>query len=137
MKTHLKTVTRLLCSLLVLLCLLSTTACTQITEDVDLSREFGEAFLDAILADDPDTAFALIEHIATREEFESLWSHLRQFFEEASSYELKFTGWKSKLSNQIKTTQVAFQITTDNGKTCQMTVVTQTGIDGVAGVQFA
>ncbi|MBE6555909.1 MAG: hypothetical protein E7663_06785 [Ruminococcaceae bacterium] len=82
---------RIMMIVLALLLLLSCMGCSQLldaVEDEEL-RGYTEAMLDAIVENDLDAGYALIDDVCTKAEFRSLLTALRQLFGNADTYELE------------------------------------------------
>jgi hypothetical protein len=122
----------LICALLVLTLLFC--GC-DIKEDVKTQRELSEKILSFVIDDDFNGAYALVRSVGTEADFTPVWDEMRTTLKDSMSYELKTNGWKSSVNNGTKLTQVSFEVTTDNGKTCYITVTTYD--DGsIAGLHF-
>ena len=105
-------------------------------EDSEQSRALCENMVDCIIRDDYASAYAMIQTVASQDEFDPLWHAMRDSLKNSASYELQQKNWYKEWSNGVTVTRVLFEITTDDGKICQMLVSTRDGIDGIAGVNF-
>jgi hypothetical protein len=123
----------LLCVILVLPLLFS--GCS-VKEDSVESRTLCETMLNHIIQNDYESAYQMVQAVATENEFQMLWNTMRIVLKNSTSYELQQKNWYQQWSNGVKTTQVLFEITTDDGKTCQMLIYTRDGIEGIAGLNF-
>lgn len=107
-----------------------------IKEDSEISRQLCEDMVDHIIHDDYESAYAMVRAVASENEFQPLWNTMRDVLKDSVSYELQQKNWYQNWSNGITTTQVLFEITTDDGKICQMLIYTRDGIEGIAGLNF-
>ena len=123
----------LICTVLSLMLIFG--GCT-VAEDSEQSRKLCENMVDSIIRDDYTSAYAMVQTVASQSEFDPLWHAMRDSLENSTSYELQQKNWYKKWSNGTALTQVLFEITTDDGKICQMLVSTLEGNDGIAGLNF-
>ena len=94
-----------------------------------------EAYLDAMLAGDFESAHTITPAI-DREEHRAYFEESRKALEGATSYTLTQTGWKSNYNNGVATHIAAYQIVTDNGVTCQFSLQTTDGVEGISHIAF-
>ena len=78
----------------------------------------------------------MVRAVASEEEFQPLWNQMREVLKNSESYELQQKNWYKNWNNGVTTTQVLFEISTNDGKICQMLIYTGDGIDGIAGLNF-
>ncbi|MBQ7333208.1 MAG: hypothetical protein IJW38_02545 [Clostridia bacterium] len=128
-----RSLTVLLCSLLVLVFVLG--SCTSY-EDSQESKKLCEEFIDYTLANDRDSAYGMIRHIASDEEFDAVWEYIRGILKDSKSYTLKQIYWNKNLDNGVTTTTVIFEMTTDDEKMCRVQVITMPETKGPAGLHF-
>ena len=107
-----------------------------VKEDSVESRTLCETMLNHIIQNDYESAYQMVQAVATENEFQMLWNSMCLVLKNSTSYELKQKSWYQQWNNGVKTTQVLFEITTDDGKVCQMLIYTQDGIEGIAGLNF-
>jgi len=94
-------------------------------------------FFDFVLANDYESAYAMVEKVGTKEAFAPLWEASVESFEGAKSYELKQVGWNTHLAgNGVASTSVSYELTTDHGRICQITIMVMEGIEGIASLNF-
>ncbi|MBQ3489829.1 MAG: hypothetical protein IJA86_04500 [Clostridia bacterium] len=111
------------------------TGCT-VSEDSEESRSLCETFLDYTIQNDYHAAYGMVSHVASEENFVPLWNEMRKVLQDSKSYELTQKNWYKKWNNGVTTTEVLFEVVTDNGKTCQVTIYTMDGVEGIARLQF-
>ena len=122
----------LICALLVLSLFLC--GC-DIKKDVETQKKFATEMLDMVMADDIIGGYSLVGDVGTKEEFLLLWTEIRNSLKDTESYELKAVGWNTNINNGIKLVQVSFEVTTNDGRTCYLTVTTF-GDGSLAGLHF-
>ncbi len=91
-------------------------------EDATNGKQLCEKFIDYVIENDYNSAYNMVSAVASKDEFDALWTYVHPIFENTTSYELKQTGWNKKWSNDITLIQVAYEATTNDGKVCQLTV---------------
>jgi hypothetical protein len=107
-----------------------------VKEGSEESKALCEAMLDHLIADDYESAYKMAEAVATEEEFERVWTTMREVLKDSSTYELQQKSWYQNWSNGLTTTEVLFEIITDDGKIFQMLIYTRSDIEGIAGLNF-
>ena len=122
-----------LCAILLLSIVFS--GCS-IVEDSAESRALCETFVDHIIHDDYTAAYEMIQEVASEEEFQPLWSSMRNVLKNSESYELQQKNWYKNWNNGVTTTQVLFEITTNDEKVCQILIYTMDEVEGIAGLNF-
>ena len=123
----------LFCLLLVFLFVLG--GCS-VGEESSESRTLCEEFLDYVIEDDRDAAYAMCKNITSEAEFNTFWQNLHNVFKDSESYELKQTRWDKNTDNGVTSTTVTFEATTDDGKMCMVYLVTVPEVEGIAGIHF-
>ena len=124
-----------LCLCLILVLSLTLGGC-EIKEDSQKSRELCEAMLDNIIKNDYTSAYGMIQESASQEEFEPLWHKMRDVLKNSKSYELEQKSWHKNFSNGVTTVRVLFEVITDDGKICQMSIITSDGMEGLYDLGF-
>ena len=109
--------------------------CSIAEESVE-SRALCETFVDHVIQDDYTSAYEMIQAVASEEEFQPLWRSMRDVLKNSESYELQQKSWYKNWNNGVTTTQVLFEITTNDGKICQMLIYTMDDLEGIAGLNF-
>lgn len=122
-----------ICAILSLALLLG--GCT-LKEDFEESRVFCQTFLDYVLQNDYDAAYAMVSHVAAEDDFLTLWNEMRNVLQNSKSYETEQTGWYQRITNGVTTTEVLFEVVSDDGKVCQVRIYTTDGVEGIAGLHF-
>ena len=123
----------LICGILSFALLFS--GCT-IKEDSEKSRVLGATFLDYVIQNDYASAYDMAKHVASEEEFGSVWNEMRNVLKDSQSYEMELQGWYQNTTNGVTTTEVIFEIITDDEKICQLRIYTTDGVEGIAGLHF-
>lgn len=121
--------------LLVFLTLTVLIGCESALINNGMHRAECEAYLDAMLAGDFEAAHAITPAI-DREEHRAYFEESRKALEGATTYTLTQTGWKSNYNNGVATHIAAYQIVTDNGVTCQFSLQTTDGVEGISHIAF-
>ena len=107
-----------------------------VKEDSEESKALCEAMLHHLITDDYESAYKMVEEVATEEEFERVWTSMREVLKNSRTYEIQQKGWYQNWSNGLTTTEVLFEIATDDGKIFQMLIYTRSDIEGIAGLNF-
>lgn len=134
MKSFRKPITALLLLALVLTTLLFG-GCEDILINNGMHREECETYLNAMLAGDFAAAHTLTPAIP-EEEHRAYFETGCQSFAGATSYELTQTGWNINTTNGVTTQTAAYQIVTDTGVTCQISLQTTDGVEGISYIIF-
>lgn len=122
--------------LLAVLLLLSLTAC--ITDmDVGNNTELGQQFVDHVIANDYDAAYSMVKATVTDPDFRAYWKTVQAAADGAETYEMEQIGWKINSTNGVTTRITAYQVYLDNDRTVLLRVMTQDGIEGIAGIHFS
>ena len=105
--------------------------------DVGNNTELADQFMDHVIADDYDAAYGMVKATVTDPDFRAYWATVQTVADGAETYEMKQIGWNLNRSNGVTTRTTAYQAELDNGRTVLLRVVTQDGIEGIAGIHFS
>ena len=132
-----KMLRRALLLLTVVLVLLA--ALISCTPDMDVGNntELADQFMDHVIADDYAAAYGMVKATVTDSDFLAYWATVPTVADGAETYEMKQIGWNLNRSNCVTTRTTAYQAELDNGRTVLLRVVTQDGIEGIAGIHFS
>ena len=122
-----------ICAILSLALLLG--GCT-IKEDSEESLAFCKTFLDYVIQNDYDAAYAMASHVASEDDFSAVWNEMRNVLQNSKSYEIQQTGWYKNTTDGVTTTEVLFEVVSDDGKVCQIRIYTTDGVEGISGLHF-
>ena len=122
----------LLASILLVVCLISTLAGCGDKEKNEKVTRLTEGFLDAIIANDPDTAYSLMTSGVSRAEFDTFFSQIRKIFDGVKSYKLSQTGWYASINNGITSYKVTFNMKADNGSEYQVETTITDGYENIS-----
>ncbi len=124
--------------LLVVLCLITLFSLGSCKADMKVENhtELVEQFLNAVVKDDYDAAFALVEEAVSDADFREYWTVLHESAEGATAYESEQVGWNINVKNGVKMSATTWEVRLDNEKTIMLQLVTCDDIEGIAGVQF-
>ncbi|MBQ8339608.1 MAG: hypothetical protein IJY16_04100 [Clostridia bacterium] len=125
----------LLLCLLLCLCVIPLSGCLS-PEEKEQSEALCREFMDYVILNHKKSAYNMLKDVGTAEEFASLWAALREVFGNSKSYELERTGWERGTDDELLLLMVNYEITTDDGKVAQLTVVTAESMEGFAGLHF-
>ncbi len=127
-------------SLILLLCLcalLLFSACQGAKPDLDQKQADVATLMDSVIANDQNTAVALMEHvpIASQAQLDAFWNELLRIYDGASTYKIKFISWNTTYSftDQSSLTTVVYQAKADT-KACAEFKLTYDGEDLLRGV---
>ncbi len=120
--------------LLVCLLLISFPACSADGSSIDSSTAM--QFLDYIIADDYDAAYAMLAEDITDIQFRPVWEDLRSITASATSYEKNQAGFHVNLSNGVTTTTQSYMIKLDNGKTFTYRIALRGNPPAVIGLHY-
>ncbi len=126
---------KLLAFSLVIILVFMMTACTPLF-DIEIIKEQTENFLDLVLADNYDSAYAMLQETVTPEDFKPYWDMMRTASEGATAYEMEELGWSAYTTNGITQYLATFDVTLDNGRTLFVQTTLIEGIDGISGIYF-
>lgn len=109
------------------------------TPDMDVrnNTELADQFMDHVIADDYDAAYGMVKATVTDPDFRAYWATVQTVADGAKTYEIKQIGWNLNRSKGVTTRTTAHQAELDNGRTVLLRVVTQDGIEGIAGIHFS
>lgn len=119
-----------------LVLLVTLTSCTPEVDYGD-SIELSDQFMDHVIADDYDSAYGMVKATVTDSDFRSYWNTIRLVAEGAETYTKLPVKWNATRSGGVTTITTAYQVNLDNGHTVLLRVVTQDGIEGIAGIHFS
>lgn len=124
---------------LILMTLVLLAALISCTPDMDVGNntELADQFMDHVIADDYDAAYGMVKATVTDSDFRAYWATVQTVADGAKTYEIKQIGWNLNRSNGVTTRTTAHQAELDNGRTVLLRVVTQDGIEGIAGIHFS
>ena len=105
--------------------------------DVGNNTELADQFMDHVIADDYDAAYGMVKATVTDPDFRAYWATVQTVADGSETYEMKQIGWNLNRSNGVTTRTTAYQAELDNGRTVLLRVVTQDGIEGIAGIHFS
>jgi hypothetical protein len=119
--------------LLLLSAMLLLGGCAQVAQNNENHKDLCEQFLDAVLANDEDAAFALFdaELGLDRGEFSKGFSKICSLFDGVKTLEKKQVGWNYESKNGTTLHQTTFELTADNGKTYTLFLLTVEGVEGI------
>lgn len=122
--------------MIALVLLASLISCTP-DMDVGNNTELADQFMDHVIADDYNAAYGMVKATVTDPDFRAYWATVQTVADGAETYEMKQIGWNLNRSNGVTTRTTAYQAELDNGRTVLLRVVTQDGIEGIAGIHFS
>ncbi len=83
------------------------------TEQGNVIKAYCEDILDAILADDPETAYAVLADEANKENFLVAFGAMREYISGVETYQLVQKGWYTEIKNGISYYEATFEMTTN------------------------
>ena len=109
------------------------------TPEVDYgdSIELSDQFMDHVIADDYDSAYGMVKATVTDPDFRDYWETIRSVAEGAETYTKLPVQRNATRSGGVTTITTAYQVNLDNGRIVLLRVVTQDGIEGIAGIHFS
>ena len=124
---------------LILMTLVLLAALISCTPDMDVGNntELADQFMDHVIADDYDAAYGMVKATVSDPDFRAYWATVQTVADGAKTYEMKQIGWNLNRSNGVTTRTTAYQAELDNGRIVLLRVVTQDGIEGIAGIHFS
>ena len=136
--TSLRRVLRLTLPLLMIALILLATL-TSCTPEVDYgnSIKLSDQFMDHVIADDYDSAYGMVKATVTDPDFRDYWETIRSVAEGAETYTKLPVQRNATRSGGVTTITTAYQVNLDNGRIVLLRVVTQDGIEGIAGIHFS
>ena len=132
-----KTIRRALPLLMIALVLLATLISCTPDMDVGNNTELADQFMDHVIADDYDAAYGMVKATVSDPDFRAYWTTVQTVADGAEAYEMKQIGWNLNRSKGVTTRTTAHQAELDNGRIVLLRVVTQDGIEGIAGIHFS
>ncbi len=121
--------------ILALAIIMSLTSCSAST-DIGMVDDLTEDFLDMLLADDYDSAYALVSENVSANDFKPYWDSLKKTSEGASAYEIEQIGWKININNGTKFYVAAFNVELNNGRALFIRTTLVDGANGISGLYF-
>lgn len=122
---------------IILTVLMLCSGCTAVLEDLENAevRQSTEAMLDALIANDFQTAYSLVSNICTEEDFKPIFTQMQALFENEAGYELKLLSiyTNSAISNDQKRSSVSsvYEMTTKGEKLIvSIRIDDQVGVSG-------
>ncbi len=133
-----KTIRRMLIvMLLFLLVILPLTACSENKSSFQNEQMLADAYLDHMFHDRYAEAKAMTATVIISEaDFRLLWDTCRPLFENADAYEVTSRSFDAHKSDGTTTTVAAYVVKLDNGRHFTLQIVTQNGINGIAGIKI-
>lgn len=90
-----------------------------------------EAFIDALIADDFDSAYQLVSNYISEQELKDAYGAIRGYISGVTEYELKQTGWYTNSNLGGATTlKVTYKMSANDGE-YEVVVVAQKGQSGI------
>ena len=124
---------------LLMIALVLLAALISCTPDMDVGNntELADQFMDHVIANDYAAAYGMVKATVSDPDFRAYWATVQTVADGAETYEMKQIGWNLNRSNGVTTRTTAYQAELDNGRTVLLRVVTQDGIEGIAGIHFS
>ena len=122
--------------LMILVLLAALISCTP-EMDVGNNTELADQFMDHVIADDYAAAYGMVKATVTDPDFRAYWATVQTVADGAETYEMKQIGWNLNRSKGVTTRTTAYQAELDNDRIILLRVVTQDGIEGIAGIHFS
>ena len=119
-----------------LLLALTLAACTPEVDYGDIIK-LSDQFMDHVIADDYDSAYGMVKATVTDPDFRDYWETIRSVAEGAETYTKLPVQRNATRSGGVTTITTAYQVNLDNGRIVLLRVVTQDGIEGIAGIHFS
>ena len=119
-----------------LVLLVTLTSCTP-EVDYGNSIKLSDQFMDHVIADDYDSAYGMVKATVTDPDFRDYWETIRSVAEGAETYTKLPVQRNATRSGGVTTITTAYQVNLDNGRIVLLRVVTQDGIEGIAGIHFS
>lgn len=111
--------------------LLLFSSCSNIPKENETARELTKQFLDAVIANNPDAAYAVMVKELELENFSQVFPQIVTLFDGAKSYTIKQTGWHTTLNRGIRTTTMTYSVKTDHEK---VLIFKSTFVEGYEGL---
>jgi len=128
---------RIVLVLVIVLAMFLLCSCMSPKREIGNHRELGEQFVNSIIGDDYDTAYALIKNSVSAGDFSNFWESIQPIAAGAETFEIEQIGWRISTANGLTTSVTAHRVYLDNGKTVLFQVITRNDIAGLAGVHFS
>ena len=124
---------------MLMIALVLLTALISCSPEVDYSGsiELSDQFMDHVIADDYDSAYGMVKATVTDPDFRDYWETIRSVAEGAETDTKLPVQGNATRSGGVTTITTAYQVKLDNGRTVLLRVVTQDGIEGIAGIHFS
>lgn len=132
-----KILCRALPLLMIALVLLATLISCTPDMDVGNNTELADQFMDHVIADDYAAAYGMVKATVTDSDFRAYWATVQTVADGAEAYEMKQIGWNLNRSKGVTTRTTAYQAELDNDRIILLRIVTQDGIEGIAGIHFS
>lgn len=110
------------------------TSCGTKEENAQI-KAYSSVFVDALIANEPDTAYELVKDAISREEFTPIFDNMRRYIDSGITYELTQTGWKTSKSGDTITVTATFEMKTPE-HTYKVVASTTDGKEGLSGFQI-
>ena len=112
---------RALLVILTISTVLAFSACSELDPSLDNKdlRSYTETMLDAIISNDTDTAYSIVDDVCTKDNFLSIFSKMRDLIGDSEDYDLAlmsvYYNSSSKNGTRVSTQDATYKMTTDNG----------------------
>ena len=126
----------LLASILLAVCLISTLSGCGDTEKNNEAKLLTEKFIDAVIADDADSAYAAMTSELNRAEFDAFFVQIAEIFDGIKTYELTQTGWNASFNNGVSSYKATFDMKADNGAKFQVETTVVDGYENIYNIYF-
>ncbi|MBQ8498108.1 MAG: hypothetical protein IJ489_11740 [Clostridia bacterium] len=123
-------------TILLLASLMLFSSCSDLATENEAAREMTETFIDATLANDLETAYAVMTPGTDKESFSQVFPKIASLFQGAESYTLKQTAWHTNINNGVKTTTFTYSMETDEEKTFIVQSSLTEGYEGLYWINF-
>lgn len=125
---------RFIAILMTVVLLLSFAACnpSELAEENAEVREMTEDMIDAIIANDRDTAYALMKNATTEAEFDVFFNGIHPYFKDVESYTLTMIGVKINVVNGVTRYTAVYRMTAGEVQ-YDITVGTSSDMEGLYG----
>ena len=107
---------------IILTVLILCSGCTSVLQDLENAevRQSTERMLDALIANDFQTAYSLVNKICTEEDFKPVFTQMQELLGNADTYELKllsiYTNGTITNGQKIRSVSSTYEMTTKNGR---------------------
>ena len=116
--------------------LLLFSSCGDIASENKELRTLTDAFMEALLANDAETAYGIMNQKNDKEMFVQNFSEISEFFNGVTSYTLAQTGLHTSIQNGTQTTTVTYSMKTNDEKTYILQAAAIKGEEGLTGIKF-